>query len=173
MPAEGLQDVGDGWFADGGHVVFNAARLGGRQRAFVFDLRSGKSTPVSPEGTLAVPGSLSDGAVIGYALDGTLAWYPLAGGEPRPIAARAPAGTRPVQTSADRRFLFVGEEEVPGRIDRLDLNSGRRIPWNTLKPEDPAGVYVVSKFTVTSDGEAYAYTYERYLQHLYVVEGLR
>jgi hypothetical protein len=173
IPSEGLQVAGDGWFADVGHAVFNAARLGGRQRAFVLDLRSGKSTPVSPEGTLAVPGSLSDGAVIGYALDGTLAWYPLAGGEPRPIAARAPGGTHPVQTSADRRFLFVGEDGVPGRIDRLDLTTGRRMPWKTLKPEDPAGVYLVGTFTVTSDGEAYAYGYDRYLQHLYVVERLR
>ncbi len=173
IPSEGLDGVGDGWFNDGGHVVFNAAKPGARQRAFVLDLQSGKSTPVSPEGTLAVPGSLRDGAVIGYAVDGTLAWYPLAGGEPRPIAARAPAGTRPVQTSADRRFLFVGEEDVPGRIDRLDLTTGRRIPWKTLKPEDPAGIYLVGGFEVTPDGEAYAYAYDRVLQHLYVVEGLR
>ncbi|HUL78475.1 MAG TPA: serine/threonine-protein kinase [Vicinamibacteria bacterium] len=173
MPSERLEGIDAGWFADAGHVVFNAAKPRGRQRAFVLDLRAGKVAPVTPEGTLAVPGSLSNGFFIAYGLDETLAWYPLAGGEAQPITARVPKGTYPVQASADRRFLFVGEAGVPGRIDRLDLATGRRNPWKRLKPEDPTGVYMVEGFKVSPDGRAYAYCYERYLQHLYVVEGLR
>ena len=84
-----------------------------------------------------------------------------------------PRGTYPIQASADKRFIFVGERGVPGRIDRLDLTTGRRIPWKTLKPEDPTGVFMVEDFQVSPDGAAYAYCYERYLQHLYLVEGLR
>ena len=173
MPSAGLQGVDDGWFADAGHVVFNAARPGGRRRAFVLDLQAGKPTPVTPEGEFAVPGSLVGGRFIAYGPDGSLGWYPLAGGGREPITVRVPQGAHPVQTSADKRFLFVAEEGVPGRIDRLDLATGRRIPWKTLRPEDPAGVYVVQSMEVTPDGQAYAYAYQRYLQDLYVVEGLR
>jgi hypothetical protein len=173
MPSEGLLGVSAGWFADGGRVVFNATRPGGRQRAFVLDLRAGKPTPVTSEGTLAVPGSLVGDRFIAHALDGSLAWYPLAGGEPRAITARVPPDARPIQASADRRFLFLGASGVPGHIDRLDLATGRRTPWKTLKPEDGTGVFVVSGFQVTPDGEAYAYAYQRYFHELYVAEGLR
>jgi hypothetical protein len=173
MPSEGLQGVSAGWFADGGRVVFNATRPGGRHRAFVLDLQAGRPTPVTPEGTLAVPGSLAGDHLIAYGPDGTLAWYPLTAGEPRPIPARVPPEAHPVQTSADRRFLFLGVRGVPGHIDRLDLATGRRIPWKTLEPEDPTGVFVVGGFQVTPDGEAYAYAYQRYFHDLYVAEGLR
>jgi hypothetical protein len=174
MPSAGFQYVGTGWFTDAGHVVFNAVKPGSRPRVFVLDLRGGDSTSVTPEGVLAVPGSLLAGRFMGFGLvDGSLAWYALAGGEPEPMAARVPRGTYPVQAGTDRRVLFVGEPGVPGRIDRLDLATGQRIPWKTLKPEDPAGVYIVENFTVTPDGQAYAYSYQRYLQDLYVVEGLR
>jgi hypothetical protein len=94
----------------------------------------------------------------------------------RPPAVSLPRtreGSQPVQTSTDKRFLFVGDAGVPDRIDRLDLATGQRIPWKTLRPEDPASVYVVQSMEVTPDGQAYAYRYQRYLQDLYVVEGLR
>jgi hypothetical protein len=35
------------------------------------------------------------------------------------------------------------------------------------------GVFGVSDFRVTPDGQAYAYSYGRLLQDLYIVEGLR
>jgi serine/threonine protein kinase len=173
LPSAGLLGANGGWFADTGHVVFNAFRPGSRARAFVLDIQAGKPTAVTPEGVLAVPGSLVGGRFIAYGLDGSLAWYPLAGGEPEPITARAPNGANPIQASTDRSFLFVGEEGVPGRIDRLDLATGQRIPWKTLQPEDPVGVFGVSDFRVTPDGQAYAYSYGRLLQDLYIVEGLR
>jgi hypothetical protein len=152
---------------DAGHVVLNAQRLGSRRRAFVLDLQAGKPTPLTPEGVRAVPGSLVGERLIGFGPEGSLAWYALAGGQGEPIAARVPRGAYPIQASTDRRFLFVGEEGVPGRIDRLDLATGQRIPWKTLKPEDPAGVYGVSEFKVAPDGQAYAYSYLRTLQDLY------
>ncbi|HUL79769.1 MAG TPA: serine/threonine-protein kinase [Vicinamibacteria bacterium] len=173
MPSAGLLGANAGWFTDAGHVVFNAFRPGSRERAFVLDLHAGKPTPVTPEGVLAVPGSLVGGRIIAYGPDGSLAWYPLAGGEREPIAARVPEGAHPILASTDRRVLFVGEDGVPGRIDHLDLATGQRIPWKTLRPEDPVGVFGVSDFRVTPDGQAYAYGYMRNLQDLYVVEGPR
>jgi hypothetical protein len=145
-------------------------RLG---RTFLLDLEEGKPLPVTAEKTVAVVGTVADGSVIGAARDGSLARYPLHGGEPRPLAVRLPEGTTAIRASADGRFLYVGEFGVPGRIDRLDLATGRRLPWKTLQPEDPAGLVGVQGFDVTPDGAAYAYRYLRFLQNLYVIEGLR
>jgi hypothetical protein len=173
MRSGGLQRVASGWFTDASHVMLQAFKTGSRLRTFVLDLQTGTPTPVTPEGVLAVPGSLVGRRFIGYGPDGSLAWYPLAGGAPEPIAARVPMGCAPIVASANRRFLFVGEGGVPGRIDRLDLATGQRTSWKTLRPEDPVGLFDVSDFRVAPDGQAYAYGYMRNLQDLYVVEGLR
>jgi hypothetical protein len=62
---------------------------------------------------------------------------------------------------------------VPGRIDRLDLATGQRVSWKVLRPEDSAGVFLVDSFVVTAVGEAYAYSYQRFLQDLFLVSGVR
>ena len=53
------------------------------------------------------------------------------------------------------------------------IATGRRIPWKVLFPGDPAGVAHIRDIRLTPDGEGYAYGYGRYLQDLYLVEGLR
>jgi hypothetical protein len=169
----GLQHIGHGSFLDATHVLLDGAEPDRSWRTFLVDVEGGKPLPVTPEGTVAIVGTLGGDSVIGRNPDGTLARYPLHGGEPRPLTARIPDGTGAIRGSADGRFLFVGEGGVPGRIDRLDLATGRRLPWKTLQPEDPAGLVGVQGFDVTPDGAAYAYRYLRFLQDLYVVEGLR
>jgi hypothetical protein len=50
-----------------------------------------------------------------------------------------PAGVVAVGATSDRRnAVFVFENDVPGRLDRLDLTTGRRTPWKALMPDDPA-----------------------------------
>jgi len=72
-----------------------------------------------------------------------------------------------------REVHFLGESGVPGRLDRFDIATGRRIPWRVLQPDDPAGFVGVLGIAVTPEGAAYAYRYLRFLQNLYVVEGVR
>ena len=79
----------------------------------------------------------------------------------------------PLRVSGDGRFLFVWEGIAPGRTARIDLATGHRVPWKVLLPGDPAGVAHIRDIRLTPDGEGYAYGYGRYLQDLYLVEGLR
>jgi hypothetical protein len=58
-------------------------------------------------------------------------------------------------------------------IDRLDLKAGRWEHWADLRPADPAGVKGILRFAVAGDGSAYAFSYERRLSDLYVVDHLR
>ena len=78
-----------------------------------------------------------------------------------------------MRLSADARSVFLAEPGVPGRIDRLDVATGRRTPWKVLRPDDGAGVFLVDSFQVTGAGEAYAYSYQRFLQDLILVRGVR
>jgi hypothetical protein len=168
------------WHVDAGRVGFNGAEPGRPPRAFLFERSTGRSRAVTPENTRAMVGLLPDEQVLALAQDGSLAFYPIAGGERRPVPARLPAdlltgslGQELVRVSGDGRYLFVKEGSIPARIERLELATGRRTPWRILKPADPTGVYLTWQHHLTPDGEGYVYTYGRVLNALYLLEGLR
>ena len=162
------------WFLDEERLLVDASCGGQRSRGLFVDLSGGEPRAVTPEGVVSVRGSYRDGSVIGVAADGTLARYPLQRGDPQPMAARLPSGAVPLRVSGDGRFMFVGPGwGMPYRVDRLELATGRLTPWKTLRPEDATGVTFMADVRLTPDGEAYAYTYERDLHDLYLIEGLR
>jgi eukaryotic-like serine/threonine-protein kinase len=172
LSTEGLQKVHrGGWFMDATHVLLDGEEADRPGRTFRLDLAGGRPVPVTPERTTAVVGTVANGAVIGVARDGSLVRCPLDGSQPSPLGLRIPDRTIAIRASADRRFLFLGEWDVPGHLDRFELATGRRIPWKTLQPDDPAGFVAVYGITVTPDGSAYAYRYLRFLQDLYVFGG--
>jgi hypothetical protein len=76
--------------------------------------------------------------------------------------------------SADGRALFlrrmVGRTAV--KINRLDLASRREEPWKDLRPADPVGVQI-SDVVITPDGSAWAYSFQRDIDTLYLVGGLK
>jgi eukaryotic-like serine/threonine-protein kinase len=169
----GLERVGHGWFLNPTQVVLDGAAPGRPWRSYSLNVEGGRAVPVTPEGVFAIEGSLSHGLALTSSSEGRLAWYPLAGGAPRPVKASLPADTVPLRASADGRFLFIGQLSVPGHIDRFELATGRRVAWRTLLPDDPAGVLGIEALSVTADGSAYAYSYVRFLQDLYMVEGIQ
>ena len=86
----------------------------------------------------------------------------------------ASAGEFPLRFSPDGRALYVWKRgDVPARVTRVDLESGKREAWKDLMPADPAGVERISNVLVTPDGKGYAYCYARLLSDLFVVEGLK
>jgi serine/threonine protein kinase len=101
----------------------------------------------------------------------------VAGGEARPVPGCV-AGDLPICWTPDDRALYVyrrGRTSVP--IERVDITTGERTPWHTIRPADPAGIndiapgYVMTVY-ITPDGQRYAYSYRRVLSDLYVVSGL-
>jgi hypothetical protein len=61
---------------------------------------------------------------------------------------------------------------VPTRVDVVDVATGRRTPWKSLLPGDPAGIAGVSPTVISGDGRSYVYSYTRLTDDLYVVAGL-
>ena len=63
--------------------------------------------------------------------------------------------------------------DIPARVSKIDVETGRREVWKDLIPADPAGVERISNVLVAPGGQYYAYCYARLLSDLFVVEGLK
>jgi hypothetical protein len=174
LETDGFERARFAWFMDEERVVVVASAKGEMDRSFLFEAGGRAPRPITPPGTLAIPGSQTTDSVLGWSfIDGAIARFPLGGGEPRPLGRRVLPPQFPSRAAADGRSLFVDCGGVPRRIERLDLASGVRTPWKTLLPEDSAGVTGIESLVLTPDGQGYAYGYGRYLQDLFVVGGLR
>jgi dipeptidyl aminopeptidase/acylaminoacyl peptidase len=175
LPREGLVARSALWLPDGRQILVTASEAGHGSRLYLWDLSGGKPRAISPESYRSFPRGVSpDGKLVAVrGPDQRLYLYPIAGGEPTPIAGVTPEDT-PTAWSADGRFLYVyRRRELPAKVYRLEIPSGRKELWRELIPADAAGVSSISPPLVTPDGQSYAYNYIRTLSDLYLVEGLK
>jgi hypothetical protein len=76
------------------------------------------------------------------------------------------------QWTPDGRSLYVGQRGTSLNASRFELGTGRRVPWMTFRLPEPAGG-VIWNVVLTPDARGCAYTYERVLDDLYLVDGLK
>ncbi len=175
LPREGLVAQSALWLPDGKQILVTASEAGHGSRLYLWDLSGGKPRAISPEGYRSFPRGVSpDGKLVAVrGPDQRLYLYPVAGGEPSVIPGLTPEDT-PTAWSADGRFLYVyRRRELPAKVYRLDVATGRKELWRELMPFDAAGVRAISPPLVTPDGKSYAYAYIRTLSDLYLVEGVK
>ena len=163
------------WFPDGKRILFTGNEPGKGVRLYIFEPSSGKRDAISPEGVNGTSFSISGDsqwvAAIGPDQKGYL--YPVNGGDPRLIPGFN-AGELPITFSSDNRSLYVYQPgELPARVDRLDLQTGKRTLWKQLMPTDPAGVETIGPILMTTDAQTCVFGYHRMLADLYLVEGLK
>jgi dipeptidyl aminopeptidase/acylaminoacyl peptidase len=177
LPAHHLTDFyWARWFPDGQRLLVVASGTDGVPASYVQYLDSGRLEPLAEKGLLAVLVS-PDGRriLMNDPLKGYLTW-PLDGGAPVELQA-LDALLRPIQWSADGRFLYVrSPEESLVRIHRFDIATGKMDLVKELAPPDASGVIGVAtgrgELAVTPDGRTYVYTYWTFLRDLFMVEGL-
>ena len=163
-----------GFFPDGKAIYFKASAPGRPLRLYRVDLAGGSPKAISPEGVEEGAVRLSpDGAVIAAPGPGRqMQLYPTDGSAPRSIRGVL-VGEEPIAWSKDGRSLWVCRGgQIPLRIFRVEVETGRREPWRELAPIDRAGALVINGADITPDGSCYAYSVVRALSTLYVVEGL-
>ncbi len=163
------------WFPDGKRFVFSGNETGKGVRIYVQDVSGGKPSAISPEGVDAQNFAVSpDGQfVIGIGPDGKGYLYPTAGGDPRLVNGLEP-GDNPINWSQDGHSIFLYRTgEIPAKVYRVELATGKRAVWKQIAPLDPTGVSTIGPIMMTPDGKGYVYGFHRTLGDLYLVEGLK
>jgi hypothetical protein len=84
-------------------------------------------------------------------------------------------GDSVISWSANSRDLFLQRDTAEGRtaeILRMDLHTGKKELWRELRPADP-GAYIFGPVSMTPDEKSFAFSYQRDLETLYLVKGVK
>jgi eukaryotic-like serine/threonine-protein kinase len=164
------------WLPDGRIVMFAAAAGRGLRRGYVLDPRGGPPRAFTDEGVEAVrywtiPASPDGTRVVARDAQGRVGAYRIDGGPPEPIAGLSALDV-PLEWSGDGRALFVAREgELPVRIRRHELATGRAMPWTEVVPAQVAGARLSQVF-LAPDGRSWIHAYSRLLVDLYMADGM-
>jgi Tol biopolymer transport system component len=161
------------WFPDGKRILVCGTEAKHASRCYVQDVSGGKPRPVTPEGTREGTVSPDGTLLLAQASRDEYQLYPSAGGEPRPVSSLAPDDIVARWTADGRGVLAYRWSEVPARLERVDLATGRRDFVRRLAPEDLAGVVKIHGVTVAGDENVYAYSAWQRRSDLFLVEGAR
>jgi WD40 repeat protein len=160
------------WFADSNRILLTGSEGTQPARTYVSDRFGTKPTPISPPGFQASRVS-PDGQTL-VAINGNAIWVRgLKTGEQASLGP-IEAGDAVVSWSADSQYLFVQHntsENRSAKIFRVDVHTGKKELWRELRPPDP-GAYIVGQVCLTPDATAYAFSYQRDLETLYLVKGV-
>jgi len=158
------------WFPDGKRFVFVGNEAGRGQRAYVVGLGGEPPRPLTPEGVDSAVVS-PDGRFVAAHGASASGVYPVDGGPARPLPGLAKDESL-LQWSLDGRALYVYRAaEIPRRIYRLDLATGRRDVWREISPPGAVGNTPIFPVQVARDGRSYAYTVDVTLSDLFLVDG--
>jgi len=164
------------WLPDSKELVFLGRARGQALRYFVQS--AGQGPPRSISGPLAdvnYLACLSPGGkwLAAYGQDGRLEVFPLAGGPSRAIPGIA-APDFTLGWSHEGELLIGQAVGAKLRVSKVDVNSGHAALWKEFAPSDPAGLaFVRPRLAITPDERYYAYNYERFLNEMFVADGLK
>jgi eukaryotic-like serine/threonine-protein kinase len=176
VETSGLESIQSGWgrfLPDGQRITVNGNEHGQGTRCYVLDLAGGRPRAVTPEGSTCGPSSPDSRFVVGVGANSATTIYPLEEGASRPIAG-LPAGFVPAQWSNDGSALYgYHAGELPSKIYRLKISTGKQTVVQELRPGAPAGVVTVKPVVISRDGRRFAYSYNQSLSVLYLISGLQ
>ncbi len=167
-----------GWMPDGKGIYF-AASDGHEWRMYVESPVGGRPRAITPAITVSpmeyIGNVVSSDGKKCFARDvNGKGWlFSLDGKPPQSVPGLQPEDIW-VSWSKDRSAAYIYQnEQTRARIFRLDLETGRRQLVATLAPRDTIGLVGIVPVKITPDGKAYAYSYNRSLSDLYLVDGVK
>src|SRR3974390_1377447 len=163
------------WRPDGNRFVFSGNEAGKGGHYFVKDVAGAAPKSISPEGVDALAFAISpDGQwVVGIGPDQKGYLYPITGGDPKIVGGMDP-GDNPINFSADGHSIYLYRTgEVPAKVYRVELATGKKTVWKEIAPLDPTGVSTIGPIQMTPDGKTYVYGFHRTVGDLYLVDGLK
>ena len=172
LPVTGLEYQWGRYFPDGQRLITLGNEPGRPLRLYVQRL-TGKPFPITPP-TVARNVAISpDGTKLAVlSANGKLAIYPAAeGGKVRVVPTNE--ALAPLLWTEDG-WLYVQHlgayTQIPTRISRLHLQTGRLQAWRKIAPADPLGVNAITKVMLSSDTRTLVFNYRRVLSELFVAE---
>ncbi len=157
------------WFRDDKSVLICGNEPGKSTRFYIQEI-GGDARPVTPEGTrdgwLSADGKL----VLARGPEGKYSLYPIAGGEPRPVSGLAETDIIAQWSADSQSVLAYRRAEIPSRLERVDLATGRRTLFKEFAPADRTGLLSMREIFVTDDLRSYAYTAYYQVSSLFVSE---
>jgi hypothetical protein len=161
------------WLPDQKRLVVSAHEPGRGIRLYQLHLDSGEYEPFTPEGMdylefRVLPNGTE---VCGINGDEDHWIYPIDGSPPRPLAMLGRT-ERVVRWLPDGQSLLAYHlNQLPARIERLDVVSGERSLWREIMPPDPTGIFRIARVRTNADGTTYGYVYFMHLVDLHVLSG--
>ena len=161
------------FFPDGKRVLACGSEAGQATRCYEQNVAGGAPRAVTPPGTTFGRISPDGNSILARDADGKYASYLVDGGAARPVPGTFPADEI-IRWSKDGRSLLIYRHgEVPARVERLDLATGKRVPVRQLAPPSRAGVLDIRYVTFADDEQSYAYSYTRVLCRLAIATGVK
>jgi dipeptidyl aminopeptidase/acylaminoacyl peptidase len=168
------------WFPDGKRIAVVSGANRAPQRLLLWDIEPDAAPRVlaSDVGTGRPVVSPDSRAVVATVGGIGPVRHPVDGSPSRPVPGGV-AQDEALAFTGDGRWLYVRRTPTyqPNTtrvwIDRIEVATGRRLPWKELRPVDPAGAWMIGRALVTPDGRSYAYSVGSSLRELFVAEGLR
>jgi eukaryotic-like serine/threonine-protein kinase len=167
-----------GWMPDSQRFIFAGNEPGRGPRFYIQDSRSGAPRPLTPEGLVftsdtQIPVS-PDGKRF-TAFDQSVHAWKLCDVDDARCAAfpGSKDGDVPLQWSPDGKYIYVGVNQAVPQVWRVDTTTGERQLEKEITLADPVGANVLRISSVTPDGKSFALGYTRYLDQLYLADGVR
>ncbi|MCK6685281.1 MAG: hypothetical protein L6R30_22995, partial [Thermoanaerobaculia bacterium] len=138
---------------------------------------AGPPRPAGGEGVNSVFGALAvspDGKWVAAPGPEEKVWLFSLEDRPARMVPGAEIREVPVQWTRDGTHLIVYQSrDLPARVSRIEVATGKREPIRQIQPADVSGVLSITRLRMTPDEKAYVYTFSRILSDLFVAEGLR
>ena len=164
----GALEPNGGTFGPDGSVIFGSLAAQGRIQFHRLDVQTGAIRPMAVEGSgegsafvidrSVAPGP--DGAFARVLPDGHVEIVGADGARTQVPGAVLEAGDE-LEFLGNGYVYVARRTRVSAELSRLDVRTGTRTPWRTLRPADPAGIIAIGSIAIAGDGESYAYTYRR------------
>ncbi|HEY8205455.1 MAG TPA: protein kinase [Pyrinomonadaceae bacterium] len=157
------------WLPDGKRIVFSGRESGKGTRTYLYDLSGGPPRAVTPEGTSVRAVSPDGQTFLAADANGQILEYRFDGGDPSPVAGIG-YDDFIVRWEAASRTVFTHQRgEVPIKIYKVNLATGKRDLFKEINPADLAGISY-DGFFMSNDGNTYIYYLLRDLCTLYWAE---
>jgi WD40 repeat protein len=171
LPRSGLEYQWVRFFPDGRRLLTLAGEPSKPLRLYSLPIDGGQPTPITPPTVTRTAAVSPDGTQVALLTAASkLMLYPTDGrGSGHPLPVDGPVGPL-LWLNDDTLYVqhFGAYTQIPTRISKLHLPSGRLEPWKELRPTDTLGVNAITKVMLSQNLRTITFNYRRALSELFV-----